>query len=147
MYQYIYDPKTQEKITIFSKKGRKIIDKYEKTYFKKKNNLTKKKKKFCRCVLHVAKKNTEECNRNKIWTNKCYNPYTVCAKSVKTTTGGKPCFYDFNSLSIPDDEILAYYYLNSKDFDSWRNKIGLKSKDIKELRLHLNQWYNLYKIN
>ena len=147
MYNFIIDPISLNKVNIFTKKGKKIINNYKKKiYFKNKNNLSLKKKKFCRCVLHVAKKNTEKCNRNKVWNNKCYNPYKVCAKSVKTTTGGKSCFYDFTSQDIPDEEILGYYYLNSNNFDKWRIKNNIESNSIKELRQQLNKWYNLYKL-
>ena len=79
-----------------------------------KKNYTKqklfRKEKFCRCVLHVAQKNTQECNRTREWGDKCYNPYSICAKTTRTTTGGKPCNYIFNN--IPIEEVKAYIDLH-----------------------------------
>lgn len=125
-YNYIIEPITLQKIHIKSKKGQKLIQKYliqkggkkkNKKYFSSKNNLTSQKQKYCKCVLHVAKNNSKKCNENREWGSpKCYNPYTVCAASVKTTTGGRPCMYDFSSKDIPEDEIQAYIQLNKHKF-------------------------------
>ena len=103
------------KFNINSQRGKQLLKKYirqyliggGKNYFKKNTTLKTKQKKFCRCVLHVAKNNDKKCNIEKKWnTNKCYNPYTVCASSVKTTTGGKTCQYNFLSRDIPDKSKL-----------------------------------------
>ena len=136
-YNYIINPITFQKIYTNSEKGRLLIQKYiyqkggkkTKRYFSSGNNLTAQKQKYCRCILHVAKNNSKKCNENREWNSpKCYNPYTVCAASVKTTTGGRTCMYDFSSNDIPKNEIQAYIQLN-------RNKFGkcLKKKSRKNL--------------
>ena len=50
--------------------------------------------KFCRCILHVMARGGVR------------NPYAICARSTGTSTGGKPCHYDWRQ--IPDDEVRAY---------------------------------------
>ena len=91
-----------------------------KKYIDKKSPLKENQRKWCRCVLHVAKNNSIRCNRHKGWERKikkCYNPYTVCASSVKTTTGGKTCSYLFKNKTIPDKELLAYANLYYKKYN------------------------------
>lgn len=81
-------------------------------YFKHDSDLTEDEKKYCRCTLHMAAKNSEKCNKT-INRGKreygCYNPYAVCAKSVGTTT--KNCGKNYNFEGIPDDELEAYIEL------------------------------------
>ena len=72
----------------------------QREYFSKSTTLDKDKKKFCRCVMHVMAKGAP-------------NPYAICAKSVKTTTGGKSCNYEMKS--IPKGEVEAYMlYLHKR---------------------------------
>jgi len=122
-YYYIIDPYTLKQYYLFNKNGIKILNRYilyggqKKKYFKKQHNLNTQKQKYCRCILHVAKNNSKKCNENRDWNSpKCYNPYTVCAASVKTTTGGKSCMYDFSNKDIPENEIQAYIQLNKHKF-------------------------------
>ena len=95
--------------------------------------------------MHVAKKNSKECNEGKNWVGRCYNPYAVCAKTTKTSTGSKPCQYNFKSEDIPDEEIEAYLQLNSDKFNNWALETGKEtineSKSIDNLRENLNSWY------
>ena len=121
----------------------------KKNYFIKNSKLTEQQKKFCRCILHIAKANKSSCNRTKKWNNKikCYNPYSTCAKSVKTTTGGKPCNYNFKNLS--KKEIITYIKLNYKKFKYWLyiNKIKkyISKMNVKELKKYVTKWYDTYK--
>ena len=78
-------------------------------------SLTEGQQKFCRCVLKVASKQSDECLKEKAWFQyksgtKCYNPYSVCAHSVKTST--KHCYYDFKDLS--DQLIRTWFILHDK---------------------------------
>ena len=140
MYNYINDPKTKYKINIRTNSGRRLVYNYityilnqkggNNNYFNINNILSKKKKKFCRCILHVSKKNTNNCNKNRDWnTPGCYNPYKVCASSTGTTTGSKTCSYNFLSSDIPEDEINSYIALNNDKF----KKCNINSrKDIQQ---------------
>lgn len=104
------------------------------------------KEKYCSCVLKVAKKNTQQCNRTHNWKNKCYNPYAICAKSVKTSTGRSPCYYDFNN--IPIDEVIAYINLNydkinktlSKPIDEILKKNNKNTEKI--IKNIIQDWYD-----
>lgn len=169
MYNFIYF--NNKKYNIFSRKGDNILSNFlkasnaikktlttqktlklvkPKQYFKKNNKLIDKKQKFCRCVLHVSKNNSNQCNKTREWKGKCYNPYTVCAASTKTTTGGKPCNYNFLKKDIPISEIKSYVYLNFKLYNNWA-KLNNKKKiyqinSEKELRQNVNDWYNSKKL-
>lgn len=78
-------------------------------YFNNKTGLNEEQKKWCRCTLHVASKNSEKCNRSRNWgKNKCYNPYAVCSSRIHTSSGGKSCGDYYNFDNIPDNEIKAY---------------------------------------
>lgn len=145
-YLKIIDPISFKKYNIKSEEGIEILNfflmkgglnKNYKNYFLKNNNLNLKKQKFCRCILHVAEKNSSECNKKKKWnTSKCYNPYTVCANSTKTTTGGKSCNYNFLSKDISNNKIKSYKDLNYKSYSKW-----LKKNKKKHSRKNLNNWY------
>ena len=74
--------------------------------------------KYCRCVLDVAAKNSQECLEQKAWGQEiggrtCYNPYAVCAKTIGTTTGRSPyCGQNYNYNELPDKLLVAYARLN-----------------------------------
>lgn len=79
---------------------------------KKGSSLTDKEQRYCRCVLHVAEKQSEDCLRGKKWltkNGKCYNPYAVCSKSVGTSVKGCGLWYDYENLT--KSELLGYAYL------------------------------------
>ena len=118
-------------------------------YIRRYSKLTEKKRRFCRCILHVAKNNSRICNITKNWSNKtkCYNPYSTCAKTVKTTTGGKPCDYMLKNSSIPIKEIIAFADLNFAKYEVWAEKNGRKSindMNNQELRRNISDWYNSF---
>jgi hypothetical protein len=159
--------KNREKISEALQAAKEITE-LQKVYIHPNRKLSEKKKKFCRCVLHVAKNNPRWCNREKTWNNrtpdgkimkdprgKCYNPYATCAKSVGTTTGGKSCGYVFKSQGsiisrIPIEELVAYALLNYEAINKWAKKENLPDvdyilqKDIDEdfFRGYLSEWYN-----
>tara|TARA_B100001094_G_scaffold311658_1_gene347538 strand:- start:2477 stop:2893 length:417 start_codon:yes stop_codon:yes gene_type:complete len=122
-------------------------------YFLPTHNLNTKEKKYCRCVLHLIKQNDKQCNQNKQFVNntnkKCYNPYAVCASTVKNgSRGSKTCFYNFLNKSIPNEEVVKYAYLNYKNINKWgkQNKFGtiyyyVTNKKIDKLRKLVNNWY------
>lgn len=117
-------------------------------YFKNKNNdkqLNDIQKKYCRCVLHVMNNNNNNCLKNKNWdsNNKCYNPYSVCSKSVGTSTGSKSCQYNMDT--IPIDELRKYITYNETKFKLFlreNKKTMLILKDEKLLRKYALKWYN-----
>lgn len=144
------------------------IEKEQEVYIHPNRKLSEKKKKFCRCVLHVAKNNPNWCNREKSWNKrdkngdivkdprgKCYHPYATCAKSVGTTVGSKSCGYVFtkkgNIISkIPIEELIAYTMLNYDNINKWANKNNLpiidkileNNVDELFLREYLSQYYS-----
>lgn len=71
--------------------------------------------KFCRCALHLMAKGVR-------------NPHAVCARTTKTSTGGKPCFYDFDR--IPMEEVRAY-----------AKPLGLNSLSDTATRRAMRSWY------
>lgn len=82
-------------------------------YFVSTSDLPENKKKWCRCILHVAAKQTDQCledvvkNSGKSFNgNKCYNVYAVCAKNIGTTS--RKCSQNYNFNNIPDNELIAY---------------------------------------
>ena len=86
-------------------------------YFKSDSFLNDKQEAWCRCVLHVAAKQKGACNTEQAWfetreNQRCYNPYSVCSKSVGTSVRTCGENYDFNSIS--DDELIAYAQLHQK---------------------------------
>lgn len=166
--QNIINPLDNKAYSIITKQGINTIKNYinyfnlqnggvRKNYFLKDNMLTDQQKKFCRCALQVATKNKVLCNKKRKWLeniDKCYNPYSVCSKNVGTSTGGKPCFYNFLNKNIPDDELVSYSYIYYDSINDWAkaNKqpnldtcIKLKNKD--KLRTLLNNWYLKKRMN
>lgn len=82
-------------------------------YFKTGTDLREDEKKWCRCVLHVASQQTDQCLENptanafKIFNGRqCYNPYSVCASRIKTTS--RRCGDQYDFTKIPDNELRAY---------------------------------------
>lgn len=84
-------------------------------YFNK-TNLTEQEQKYCRAVVHVAAKQSEECLDKKMWGQtdstgqRCYSPYAIAHRSVPGV--GKPeCFMDLNLNNLPEDELIAEEHL------------------------------------
>lgn len=78
--------------------------------------LNEKQRKWCRCVLKVAAKQTPKCLQQKGWYKKyegkeCYNPYSICSKSVGTSS--KECAKYYNLDQLTKTELLGYARLNS----------------------------------
>jgi hypothetical protein len=76
-------------------------------------NLREDEQRWCRCVLHVASKQTPHCledvNRNarKVFEGQpCHNPYPVC--SVTVGTSSRQCGRSYDFKNIPDNELKAY---------------------------------------
>ena len=118
---------------------------YKKLYFNT-NNMNDMQKKYCRCVLHVMGKNDEKCLKTKNWnsSNKCYNPYSICAKSVGTTTGTKSCKYNLNK--VPINELEKYIYFNETKFKKFMKDTDISVSKIyndkKLFRKYAIKWYN-----
>lgn len=74
--------------------------------------LTDQQQKFCSCVIHVANKQSDECNQSKFKSGgKCYNPWAVCTKSVGTNL--KHCTENYNFNQFDDSELRTYAYIHS----------------------------------
>jgi hypothetical protein len=71
--------------------------------------------KFCRCSLHLMAKGVPRAHK-------------VCARSTGTSTGGKPCFYDWEA--IPTNEVVGYAKL-----------LQQRGVDVKPTRDALKEWY------
>ncbi len=80
-------------------------------YFNLGHSLTPGQEKFCRCTLHVMAKQPEHCLKTHEWGpgTDCYNPYSVCAKSTRTSVGrSSKCTDSYDFSGIPDNELQAY---------------------------------------
>ena len=132
-------------------------------FSKKSSKLNTEQLKYCRCALHLMEGNSNidkslgrkphTCNRKRLFrqVKKCYNPYAVCAKVKKTTTGRRPCDYDFQK--IPKSKVISYLMFNEKKYNEWaksQNKIHktkiplaatLSRKSESTLRRYINKWY------
>jgi hypothetical protein len=82
-------------------------------YFKKDADLRENEKKWCRCVLHVAAKQSDQCLVNvneragQVFNGlTCFNPYAVCGASVGTSS--RKCGINYEFRNIPDQELIAY---------------------------------------
>lgn len=115
------------------------------SYFKSDHELTPDQEKYCRCTLHVMAKDLkagkEDCLADKDWGpgKACYNPYSVCAKSTKTSVGRSPkCTVSYNFSGIPDEELRAYATVEGvsvptpynratmiRNLEAWRSAKGL----------------------
>ncbi len=74
-------------------------------------SLTEGNRKYCRCLLKVAIKQSDKCLRDKEWGSEgCYNPYAVCTKSVGNQS--HKCYYDYSLLSDP--LIRTWFVLHDK---------------------------------
>lgn len=89
-------------------------------YFKQPVTISDAQQRWCRCILHVAKKQPDWCLDNpeenagiESEGRKCYNPYAVCSKSVKGKRG-RECFKYLNLQAIPRDERESLLRLHHK---------------------------------
>lgn len=83
----------------------------KRSYFKKGNKLSEPHRKYCRCIYHVADKQSSKCLKQRAWETKvdgkqCYNPYAICSKSTKRK-GSVECFKNTNLNALPQNEIKA----------------------------------------
>ena len=125
--------KSQE--TTFSKtKG------YGNEYFQKDAPLAPADQKYCRCIMHVAGKEPEQCTREEAWGERrggkrCANPYAVCHATVKGESGIPECTEFYNYRGIPDNELRGYTSLHNlpvpepydretmiQQLEEWRSK-------------------------
>lgn len=72
---------------------------------------------YCRCVMEVAGRQPEACNREHAWYQrregrKCANPYAVCHASIKGESGLPNCGQNYVFENIPDNELIGYASLN-----------------------------------
>jgi hypothetical protein len=82
-------------------------------YFKIDADLRENEKKWCRCVLHVAAKQTDQCledvneHAGQVFNGRtCYNPYAICSATVGTSS--RKCGINYEFRNIPDQELIAY---------------------------------------
>lgn len=67
---------------------------------------------YCRCLVHVAEKQTEEClsGGNGTAGKRCYSPYAVCKASTHSST--RSCFFSYNLGIMSDSELIALMRLH-----------------------------------
>lgn len=111
--QFIIQSKGRRCLKPVSHNGGRFCHWHQHKYFVKDTTLAEDKQKWCRCVLHVASKQPAQCledvakNSGKIYDGKtCYNPYSICSASVKTSS--RACGENYNFTGIPDNELVAY---------------------------------------
>lgn len=127
-------------------KGATEVADVEAKYFGDDVTLPEKEQKWCRCVLHVASKQTPTCledvNKNSgliFDGKKCYNPYPICSASTKTAS--RRCGENYNFKGIPDAELIAYAIIKKLPvpepyvreqmltvFDQWKKDYVPKTK-------------------
>ena len=101
--------------------------------------LDEREQKYCRCILEVANKNPTWCNLEKAYfetrltaegaPETCYNVYSVCAKSVGTTT--RQCGENYNYDVLPDSQLMAFANLRMIGVPEPYNRIEMLRR-IKE---------------
>ena len=101
-----------------SKKVDTPSDKSDTRMMVKNSVLSPRESKWCRCVLHVAAKQTSECLRTKKWRQvvdgqKCVNPYAVCSDKVGTSSKEKGCVMWYNFDELTKDELWGYVNLKN----------------------------------
>ena len=111
--------------------GSGCVDKDKGRYFKDDSifegeEKREEKMKFCRCAHHIMASSDYKPKRI----------YQICATSVGTTTGGRPCLYDW--YRIPEDEIRGYVISLEKRGEFPQ---GTSRQEIKSLRKKLHSWY------
>ena len=82
-------------------------------WIKKNTQETPQQKKYCRCLLEVAAKQTDKClTSGTKGTKGCPEPHAICARSTGTSTGRTPCDHDFDSM--PNEYLIAFLELHGK---------------------------------
>ncbi len=119
------------------KMKRKELELFCKTRFERSNVLStgafsrnvpsEKHAKYCRCVVKVAQKNTEKCQRSRAWrkpsrSKGCVNPYAVCRKSVGST-GHRECLKYANPELMSAEDIKALAMMKGVSVRQLRSKI------------------------
>ena len=112
-----------------SRRSRSRTKSRKRSYFKRGHTLTEPHEKYCRCVLHVADKQTSECLREKKWNQRvngkqCYNPYSTCTASTKRT-GSPECTKNLNLYNIPKNELKALLDIKKMSLTQLRKKYDL----------------------
>jgi hypothetical protein len=104
-----------------------------KDWFRAESNLSEGQRKYCRCTLKIAEKQTAEClrDRSKWGTGSCYNPYAVCAKSTRTSMGRESCMNHFDMDKIPVEFLRAYAIMN---------KIPLGNESHQAIKENITAW-------
>ena len=114
-------PKNTDRPKLLSRKNNSVAGKMHVNntsprkcdYFIDNDSLSDEEQKWCRCVLHVAANQTDECLKNvsanaykKFGGKTCYNVYSVCSGSVGTSS--RSCGVNYEFKNIPDKELVAY---------------------------------------
>lgn len=101
----------------------------KRSYFKRGHTLTEPHERYCRCVLHVADKQSSECLRGKKWKQQvngkqCFNPYSICTKSTGRT-GSPECTKNLNINNIPKSELKALLDIKKISLSELKRKYDL----------------------
>ncbi len=106
-----------------NKKATKAATKGEKKskYFSAsaEKSLSESHKKYCRCIAHIAAKQSASCNASSSSSTQrgkgCVNPYAVCTKVVgRSGPGSGECLQYYDLGAIPKDEVEALAVLKTK---------------------------------
>ncbi len=123
----IYVQKPRVKSARSSRSGRTMRSgRSRKTWINPDSKLSSGQQKYCRCVLEVASKQSDQCLKNIAQRKKgtygpgtdCFNVWSVCAASTGTSTGRAGCSKDYNFNEMPDEFIIAYLKLHGKNVPS-----------------------------
>ncbi len=107
----------------------------KRAYFKRISMLVDVEERYCRCVLHVAAKNTRKCNRDLGelgGSRRCYNPYSVCRSRIPA--GVVYCGAHYEWESIPTDELIAFADLKKLSVGTNPNRASVLAEIRKEKR-------------
>lgn len=125
-FEIDHDLKRVDHLLFYVKNNPKTYYKTDTTYYgepehSESEQMTKKQKSYCRCILHVAAKNTRENNRKRNWNRKRgnVNPYSVCSSRVKPESQPHHCFQYHDLNSLPDVELIALADLKRLDISGF----------------------------
>lgn len=84
-------------------------------------------RKFCGCVIDVGKEQSPACLEGKRWYQQiegksCYNPYAVCASSLRTSPA-QTCYEHYNFDKMSDAELVTVALLHEVPYPkSWNGE-------------------------
>ncbi len=120
-------------------KIKKEIKESKENYFLPDVPISEKHKKYCRCVSHVATKNTDKCYTSGEWKlprkrrgkkepdKPCVNPYPVCRSRIGST-GTRDCLKYMDLDKMPEDELKAQAKMKGLTVVGLKRKVEAERK-------------------